>query len=118
MLTLSRRLLVCRPYQGVPDQTLKSGMIVDGAVMTQSDARDARFGVLDNENHGKGFVFGRRVGDGEDLDRSALGIRFEPIELVLHREFGRQTAHEWVAGIRYGDFKFSVAIMAARTSTT
>src|SRR5262252_167191 len=91
---------------------------MDDAIVTESDTDNARFGMLDDENHGEGPVFGRRVGSGEDLDRSAARIRLEPVKLVAHRKFARQPAHERMIGIGDGYLEFRIVIVAPRTSTT
>src|ERR1051325_4095140 len=109
---------VCSPLKRVSEQPLKGGMIVNRAVVSQRNTYDTSLGMLDDKDHGKGFVFGRRMGGREDFDRSALWIRLEPIKLIFHCEFGGQAAHERMIGFCNVDFKFPIMIMPARTPTT
>jgi hypothetical protein len=54
---------------------------------------------------------------GQHLDRRALCVWLEPIQLVLDRELGRQTSRQRVRRVGHHHIEVSQAIVAARTAT-
>src|SRR5262249_6615053 len=77
-LRLLNGVLAGGPTCGVLQQGLIGNVVVGGAVVAESDSDDAGFRMLDNKDHRKIFVFGWRMGSGEDFDRGALCVEFNP----------------------------------------
>ncbi len=82
------------------------------AIVTQSDAHDAGFGMLDNEDHREGLVFRRRMSGGKGFQRAPLRFRLEPVKLVPDGEPGWKAAHQRMIRLSHCHFEFAVAIVA------
>src|SRR5439155_2726354 len=104
--------LARRPPQRILDQPLVSRMLVRRPVVTQRDPYDARVRMLDDEDHWEGLVFRWGVGGGKHLNRRAVRVGLEPVELILETEFGRQAPHQRMVRFRDCHFKFAITIVA------
>ena len=103
--------LVRTPEDGIAQELDVSRVIVRVAVVSQREPDDASLGMFHDEHLRTILVLRRRMGRGQHLDGSALGVGLKPLQLILDGELGRDAAQQWMGRLGHDHFKLAQLIV-------